>query len=185
MVSQEHVQDGGEGSREVSGRTVLQVIEGMPDPAEEKARETLSEMGIEDPEPDDWYPQSAWVGTIEAIGERIGRATVQQIGETVVGNIEWPDGTDGFRDGIEVVDRAYRANYRGAGEGGYGWEPAEDGATLVRCRTDHPPAFDEAVVKSTARAFPDEGVSRVVDASDRFDDPPGSVFEVTWWSLGE
>jgi hypothetical protein len=168
---------------EVSGRTVRQVVEGMPDPAEDKARSTLAEMGIDDPEPDGWYPHESWVRTVEAIGERIGDATVQQIGETVVDNVDWPDDADTFRDGIEVVDAAYHENLRGESGGGYEWEPGADGATLVYCRTPHPCAFDEAVVETTARAFPDDGVSRVEDVSGRHGESAGSVYEVSWWSL--
>lgn len=175
--------EGAEGAVEVRGRTVLQVVEGIPDAAEDTARETLAEMGIEDPDPDAWYPQSAWVATIEAIGDRIGRATVQEIARTVVGNVEWPDGTEGFRDGIEVVERAYQDTHRGADVSGYEWDAREE-TTVVRCDTDHPPAFDEAIVKATARSFPNEGISKVADVSDRFEAEPGSVFEVSWWSMG-
>lgn len=173
------------GPDEVRGRTVLQVVEAMPDAAEDEARETLAEMGIEDPTPDGWYPHSAWVDTIRAIGNRIGRATVEHVGETVVRTIEWPDGTERFRDGLEVVDRAYRANHRGGDLGGYEWTPGEDDETLVVCRTDHPAAYDEAVVRATARAFPDEGVSRVAEVTDEADDAGDTVYEVSWWSFSE
>lgn len=168
---------------EVSGRAVQQVVEGIPDPAEHRAKATLSEMGIDDPDPDAWYPHESWVATVEAIGERIGDATVQQIGETVVDNVDWPESAESFRDGVEVVDAAYHHNLRGESGGGYEWEAAEEGATVVLCHTPHPAAFDEAVVKATARAFPDHGVSRVEDVSDDHETDAGSVFEVSWWSM--
>jgi hypothetical protein len=167
----------------VSGRVVQQVVEGIPDPAEHKARATLSEMGIDDPEPEGWYPHESWVATVEAIGDRIGDATVQQIGETVVDNIEWPEWTESFRDGIEVVDTAYHRNLRGEIDGGYDWEPGEDGATIVHCDTPHPSAFDEAVVKAAARAFPDDGVSRVREVTGDHDGEAETVLEVSWWSM--
>lgn len=162
------------------GHTVLQVVQGMPDAAEDEARELLAEMGIDDPEPDAWYPTRAWVDTTETIGDRIGNATVQQIGATVVGTVEWPAGTDGFRDGVAVLDRAYRADHRGEEVGGYSCRPGEGDATLVIRRTDHPAGFDEAVIRATASAFPSERVPRVAEVSDEFDDADGHVFRVSW-----
>lgn len=170
---------------EVNGRAIQQIVEGMPNHAEHKARAFLAEGGIENPRPGEWYPRRAWVETLELVGARIGEATLRQIGTAVVDDIRWPDAAECFEDGIDAVDRAYRVNLRGDVDGGYREIHADDDRVVVRCETPHPPAFDDAVLTATARAFPDDGIAEVTDVSDEYNGSPGSVFDVSWWSLGE
>jgi predicted hydrocarbon binding protein len=181
MVALETFEDG----VEVSGRTVLQVVEGMPESAEHKARRILADRGIEDPDPDAWYPQEVWLGTFEEIGERMGEATIRQIGRTVASNIGLDDATD-LQAAVAAVDRAYEVNHRGGDAGSYEAHE-EDGAVRVVCRTPHPCPFDEALVKAVAKRIEDDGVVRVEEVDDRCraDGGDACVYEVSWWSLSD
>lgn len=170
---------------EVSGRAILQVVETMPSHAAAKAREVLDDVGIEDPREGEWYPREAWIAALEVVERRLGEATLRELGTTVVGDIRMPSGATDLDGAVEAVDRAYRANLRGPVDDGYRVLGSADDRVVVRCETPHPPAFDEAVLRETARTVADGGCPAVTDVSDEYNAEPGAVYDLARWKIGE
>lgn len=164
---------------EVNGQTVLAVVEGVPDPFRDRARAILAASGIEDPEPGEWYPQSAWLDAFEEIWTDVGDATLRGIGRTIPEHADWPVGVDGAVEGLQSIDEAYNMNHRGGDIGYYRADPGGD-VIEVRCKNPYPCAFDQGVVEGAAERFADSEYPRLTETSDRCRDDGGEkcVYEV-------
>ena len=66
---------------EVNGRTVLSVTRAFPGSLKSRGERLLAENGIEDPDPDEWYPQQAWLDAFAEISQDIGERTLRRIGK--------------------------------------------------------------------------------------------------------
>lgn len=148
---------------EVNGRTVLAVIDGVPTAFEQKARRILRENGIEDPEPNGWYPQQAWLDGFAEIDESIGGAALNQIGKSIPENADWPDDVDTLVGGLESIDEAYQMNHRGGSIGYYDTEAIDATTVRVECKNPYNCAFDEGIIKATAMKFADSGIPSVTE----------------------
>jgi hypothetical protein len=168
---------------EVNGKTVLSVVDGMPSFFEDRAREVLADNGIEDPHPDEWYPQQRWLDTFAEIEDRIGESTLREIGRAIPRNAEWPPDVDDLVGGLRSIDEAYHMNHRGGDIGHYHAEDLGNGTVEVTCRNPYPCAFDEGIVDATAREFSGEEVPQVSERSDtcRSDDGDVCTYHVEWW----
>ena len=167
---------------EVNGRTVLANVDGIPDTFEEQAFEILAENGIEDPDPEGWYSQQAWLDSLEQIEDEVGESTVKNIGKSIPENAEWPPGVTTVVGGLESIDEAYRANHRGGEIGHYAAERVDDGTIEVRCDNPYPCTFDQGLIESAAKTFTDSGIPLVTETGDECRDEGGDecVYEVTW-----
>lgn len=167
---------------EVNGKTVLSVVEGVPSAFEEKALRILAENGIENPDPESWYPQQAWLDAFAEIDERIGESTLNQIGKSIPDNAEWPAEVDSVTGGLESINEAYQMNHRGGGIGHYEAEIIDDTTVHVECRNPYACAFDKGIVKATAKEFVDSGVPTVSEIGDecRADGGDACLYEVSW-----
>lgn len=169
---------------EVNGQTVLAVVAGMPAAGlEDRALELLAEHGIEDPQPDEWYSQKAWLETFAAIHERVGEATLNQIGQSIPENADWPPGVDSLKGGLESIDQAYHMNHRNGEIGHYHAEQVDDETIRVECKNPYACAFDKGIIEATARAFSGDQFATVNEVSThcRNDGGEACVYEVTWW----
>lgn len=166
---------------EVNGQTVLSFVDGVPGSFEEKAQRILAENGIEEPESGDWYPQEAWLEAFEEVANSIGESTLNNIGQSIPENAEWPLGVDGVLDGIESIDLAYHQNHRGGDIGHYEAEQVDDSTVRVECTNPYPCTFDQGIIKAVGREFSDEFV-RVdeVGTDCRNDGGNKCVYEVSW-----
>lgn len=171
-----------EGGVEVNGQTVLAVVDGMPGFFEDRATEMLADNGIEDPHPDEWYPQSAWLDTFAEIDERIGEATLREIGESIPENAEWPPHVDSLVGGLESIDEAYHMNHRGGKIGTYRAERTSEDTVTVTCRNPYACPFDLGIVTATAREFAEGSVPSVSETSEhcRAEGGEQCTYEVTW-----
>ena len=67
---------------EVNGETVTSMIDGMG-AFRSRAIQILSENGINNPEPGQWYNQQAWLNAFKTISEKVGRLTLSNIGQKI------------------------------------------------------------------------------------------------------
>jgi hypothetical protein len=140
---------------EVHGRTVLAVVdEGLARFSEahrERARETLADHGVEAPAADEWYPQSAWLATFEAVAADLDQHLLDRLGEQIPAVADWPDGEESVPAGLRTVDEAYRRNHRGGEIGRYEFERTDDHEGRMVCETPYPCAFDRGLIRAVAR----------------------------------
>jgi len=141
---------------EVNGRTILQVVDDALArfSAEHRAaaREALAENGVVDPDPDEWYPQSAWLATVEAIAADLEPHILDRLGEQLPAVADWPDDPDGVEEALRSIDDAYQRNHRGGEIGSYSFERTGDRTGEVTCRNPYPCAFDRGIVRAVAQA---------------------------------
>lgn len=146
---------------EVNGRTVVAIVEeGMGRFSEryrDRAVTALAEEGITDPDPDDWYPQQAWLNAFETIAADLQPHVLDRLGEGLPDIADWPAEFDDVPDGLRSIDDAYRRNHRGGAIGSYAFERTDDRAGEVTCHTPYPCPFDRGLVRGVARRYADVG----------------------------
>ena len=151
---------------EVNGQTILSVIDGMRG-FETSARKILFENGIEDPMPDRWYSQQAWLNAFKQIALKIGDVILINIGKRIPDNARWPEHIDSIRSALESIDIAYHLNHRIgenilfdekkgtvlSGIGNYTYEEISDNSVKMICNNPYPCSFDKGILKAVALKF--------------------------------
>lgn len=166
---------------EVRGSAILSVVNGVPDVYEDQARRLLADGGIDDPQPDGWYSQAAYLDAYREIAERVGEKTVEQIGQSAPENAEWPPGVDTPLAALESIDDAYQMNHRGGDIGSYEVVDSEPESATVRCRNPYPCAFDRGLLEGTVETFSDDYADlREIGDDCREDGADACTYEVTW-----
>jgi hypothetical protein len=166
---------------EAKGAAVLSILDGVPDAFTGTAEEILADHGIEDPQPEEWYDQTAYLEAYETIVEEVGESTLRRIGESTPENAEWPPGVETPMEALESIQAAYEMNHRGGDIGVYEVERVDDSTAEVRCRNPYPCAYDRALVEGTAGMFADGYVSlSEVGSTCREDGARECVYEVSW-----
>jgi len=166
---------------EVNWQTVLAFIDGVPSAFQDKADYILERNGIENPKPDTWHPQRAWLDAFAEIAENVGGNTLSNIGKSIPENADWPPGITTVAEGIESIDDAYHMNHRGGDIGHYHSEGKSDGEVRVRCTNPYPCEFDQGIIKATASQFAD-GYTRVEEVGDgcRSEGEAECVYRISW-----
>ena len=142
---------------EVNGRTVLTIVETamgrFSDTYRERALSALEAEGITDPDPDEWYPQQAWLNAFETIAEELQPHVLDRLGEQLPRVAEWPNDFEAVPEGLRSIDDAYRRNHRGGEIGSYRFERIEDRSGEITCRNPYPCPFDRGIVRGVAQQY--------------------------------
>jgi len=142
---------------EINGQTVLTIVErGMGRFSEayrEEALAALAEEGITDPEPDEWYPQQAWLNAFESIAAELQPHVLDRLGEQLPVVADWPNDFETVPAGLESIDEAYQRNHRGGEIGSYRFEQVEERAGEVTCHNPYPCPFDRGLIRGVARQY--------------------------------
>ncbi len=151
---------------EVNGETVLSVIAGVGVFAD-TARKWLSENGINDPKPGQWYSQQSWLNCFKLIAEKSGKTTLKKIGESIPENAQWPPQVNSIETSLGSIDMAYHINHRNGNIGSYKFTKTGPKSAIMVCDNPYPDAFDFGIIESVARKFskPDDRVSVKIDES--------------------
>jgi hypothetical protein len=172
---------------EVHGRTILRVVDDalarFADPYRETARDALAEHGIDDPSPDEWYLQQAWLDTFAAIAATLEPHILDRLGEQIPDAAEWPDDPASVAEGLRTIDDAYRRNHRGGDIGSYRFDAAGDREAEVTCRNPYPCPFDRGLIRAVARQHaPVESFVFVEERGDRCrrEGDDVCVYTVSW-----
>lgn len=151
---------------EVNAATVLSFLHAM-DNGRDTRSGILRKHGIE-PEPDQWYPQQAWLDAFREVAENIGETNVFMIGKAIVDHAEFPP-MEGLEQALSAIDVAYHMNHRLHGEVMYDsqtgemtpgighyhlhrFDPDHRVAVMV-CTNPYPSPFDEGIITRLARRF--------------------------------
>ncbi len=74
---------------EVNGETVLSVVSGM-ELFSNNALSILKRNHIENPEAGKWYKQQDWLNAFKEISEKVGEATLNNVGKKIPEKAQWP-----------------------------------------------------------------------------------------------
>lgn len=139
---------------EARGETLLVVEEALSRFSEDyrrQARQALAEYGIEDPDPDEWYPQEAELNAFETIAEELEPHILDRLGGEIPDAAEWPNDISSVEDGLRSIDDAYQLNHRGGEIGYYRFEKTDDRAGRIECRNPYPCEFDRGLIRAVAQ----------------------------------
>lgn len=150
---------------EVNGQTVLSVVSGML--MESFARGILKDNGIDDPQPDKWYPQQAWLNSFKAIADKVGDATLNMIGKQIPHKAAWPPEVNNLEMALASVDVAYHMNHRIKGEvlfdpragsvkegiGHYNYQSLGERKGMMTCDNPYPCDFDMGIIEGVYEKF--------------------------------
>lgn len=171
---------------EANGQAIQSMVEGVGELSsvfEKRMKETLSENGIDDPQPGEWYSQQAYLDSFEEVADSIGSQTLTNIGKKIPENAEWPPGIDSVAGGLESIDEAYQMNHRGGEIGHYEFENTGSSEGLVYCKNPYPCDLDRGIVVGVAEKFsPDEALVDIEEESDQCRESGGDecVYRVSW-----
>lgn len=129
----------------------------------------LEEHGIVDPRPGEWYPFQAYLDALRFIYERIGPATVGEIGKKLVAGNEFPPSIDSIEAALSSLDHDYRLRHSGADVGSFHFERKGPREAAMTIRNPYPCELDRGVVAALVQRFrpPASPLARVdhVDAT--------------------
>lgn len=141
---------------EVRGQAVISILAGMAH-SKDRALKILSKHGIDNPTPEGWYSQRAFLEAFRDIAEEIGPYALYCIGEKVPEHAKFPPDIDSMEKALSSIHTAYHMNHRGGDIGSYEFHTAPDGAMRFVCRNPYPCEFDRGIIESLARRFAPAG----------------------------
>lgn len=145
----------------------------------------LEEHGIVDPRPDEWYSFQAYLDALRFIYEKIGPATVGEIGKKLVAGNDFPSTIDSIDAALSTLDQDYRSRHSGADVGSFRYEPKGPREAAMTIRNPYPCELDRGVVAALVQRFrpaasPLARVDHVDEESCRKRGAPACVLRVTW-----
>ncbi len=146
---------------EVLGEVVLSLVNVMG-AFKGISLDILRQNGIVDPEPDEWYPQQAWLNSFKMIAEKVGPNTLYQVGRQVPQQYRFPPGIDSIESVLSDLDEAYRKSHRGGEVGHYRFQMLGMNVGQMTCDNPYPCDFDRGIISALAQRF----------------EPPGSLVDV-------
>jgi len=150
---------------EVNGTTILSVVAGLG----ETAIPILAAHGLGNLQPDEWYPQQAWLdafkkiatGTVNSMFDLVG------IGMAIPENAIFPAEIDSIVSALRSIDVAYHMNHRGGEIGHYQSTIVSLNQVDLLCQNPYPCDFDYGIVYSMARRFCPDGMRISVQHDDK------------------
>jgi len=167
---------------EVAGDLLRAVVTGVgqfSSDARGPAIAALSEHGVAEPSPGEWYPLAPAIAAIESVDGLVGVDGTLDLGKRVSRTFAFPAATDDVPAALAALDRAYRDHHRGDA-GGYTFRQIGDDDGRIECHTPYPCAFDRGVVEGVTSRFADGFVCLREVGVCRADGAERCTYELTW-----
>lgn len=129
----------------VSGGNILSMLAAMG-PFRKRGEQILLENGIPEVTADGWYPLSAYVQSLRAIGDKMGPNTLFQIGRQIPHHVPLPPGVDTFEKVLASFGMAFDMNHRGAAPGTITYALKNERTATITTGTPYPCDFDRGVI---------------------------------------
>jgi len=146
-----------DGNVEINGRTVLTVVEEalgkFSETYRDRALAALAEEGIDDPAPEQWYPQQAWLNAFETVADELEPHVLDRLGEQIPAVADWPEDIGSVPEALRSIDEAYRRNHRGGEIGHYRFERIDEQTGEVTCFNPYPCEFDRGLIRGVAQRY--------------------------------
>lgn len=141
---------------ESRGETLLaieQALSRFSEEYQELVSQAMAEYGIEEPDPDEWYPQQAELNTLETIANELEPHIIDRLGEQIPDFAEWPTNITDVESALRSIDEAYQLNHRGGDIGYYDFEKADDQTGEVHCKNPYPCLFDRGLIRAVTQEY--------------------------------
>lgn len=129
----------------VSGGNILSMLAAMG-PFRRRGEQILEENGIPDVEAEGWYPLTAYVAALRAIGQKMGPNTLFQVGRQIPNHVALPPGIDTFEKVLASFGMAFDMNHHGAQPGAITYELISPRTASITTGTPYPCDFDRGVI---------------------------------------
>lgn len=137
---------------EVNGQTILSTLAGVG----EAVRPILDRYGLSSLQPEEWYPQQAWLNVLKDIHDG-NFLNLVGIGMAIPENAKFPTEIDSIDSALKLLDTAYHMNHRNGEIGHYHYQPVSEGAIDVICDNPYPSDFDYGIIYGLVKRFRPEG----------------------------
>lgn len=124
---------------------------------EQKARNILESNGIEEVDPEGWYPIDQFADAMNQIEEEVGEKTSEKAGVTMIEIIDELSNIGSMEETIEIAKEQQRQSYQNfspeeAGQLKYGRLDNGNGRVAYYGGWPYPEAFTRGIVKGFAEA---------------------------------
>lgn len=146
---------------EVIGRSPLSYLAAAESVSEMFHKHMMNELarnGIEEPEPEEWYPLAGALAVLYELGEEYGEASLENAGRHIPQHVEFPPGLSGVEEALRSIDEAYHANHRGGEIGSYEFHSERSGKARVVCENPYPCGLDQGLIRGVANEFANSSV---------------------------
>ncbi len=126
----------------------------------------LAEYGLDDIQPDEWYPLRAPLAMLFDMREEYGEGSMQNMGQNLPDHVEFPPGISGVEEALGSIDDAYNHNHRGGAIGFYEFHKNGAGEGRMICENPYPCELDQGLIRGVAQKFADSPV-QVEEISER------------------
>ena len=143
---------------EVNGETIYSIIDGMG-VFKTTAIKILSENGIPDPKPGQWYSQQSWLNAFKNISDKVGQSTLYNIGQKIPENAKFPPEINDIHKALSAIDVAYHMNHRNGEIGNYKYEKTDEHSAKITCTNPYPDEFDKGIIVAMGKKFAPSGAT--------------------------
>jgi hypothetical protein len=149
---------------EVSGAAILSFVAAMG----RQILPVLAKHGITDPQPDQWYPQQAWLDSFRELAQGDFSSTLDlvNIGMKIPQSAIWPPEVQTIKDALASIDAAYHMNHRHGEIGCYRATEVGPREMEILCENPYQCDFDYGIIYGTARLYMPVGGGLIVEHDD-------------------
>lgn len=141
-----------EQNAEVNGETINAMVCGMG-AFKNTALKFLSENGIENPIPGNWYSYQSFMNAFEKISNKVGQKTLYMIGKSIPENAVFPPEISSFEIAMSSIGAAYKSNHIGLNIGEIIFKWTGPRSSVVTNSSAYPEACDEGLITAMANRF--------------------------------
>jgi hypothetical protein len=168
---------------EVNGETIYSVIDGMG-VFKTSAIKILSDCGIVNPQPGQWYSQQSWLNAFKIIKEKVGDSTLYGIGQKIPQNAKFPPEIDNIHKALASINVAYHMNHKNGEIGDYKYSKTSDRSATITCTNPYPDEFDKGIIFQMGKKFAPLGANVNVKIDEtlprRSKGDDSTTYLVTW-----
>lgn len=118
----------------------------------------LADYGVEDVQPEEWYPLAAALAMLYDMRDEYGAASMQTMGRSIPQHVAFPPDISGVAEALHSIDAAYHQNHRGGAIGSYEFHEEGSGEGRMVCENPYPCELDQGLLKGVAHEFTDSVV---------------------------
>lgn len=177
--------DGSIEDAEVIGRSPMSYVAASESVSSMMGKQTsykLANYGVEDVDPEEWYPLEAPLAMLYEMREEYGEDTMQSMGRNVPEHVEFPPELSTVEEALGSIDHAYHQNHRGGDIGSYEFHAEGTGEATMVCANPYPCEFDQGLIRGVTQKFTDNTVD-VEEVGDQCRAEGGErcEYHVTWY----